>query len=267
LTSVTALGTGVLTTVQDMSGTTIATVTDMAGQVTSQSATLANGVVLQANGMQEGVLTSVNQMATGTITSVTDMAGNSVTTVTDMSGQVVSQYTTMGSEAGSAVQQLASQTQSGFQQIASSSATASHAIDTFKSGLTNIHAPDLSAVIQEFKKVGTAADAAAKSVAKVLSDGSKVSGIQGGSGTTKAGKASGGPVTGGTSYLVGEAGPELFVPGQSGTIIPNSALTRGGGSPGGTTIVNNFYGMTQDEALAEVDRRQRRATLLQEPVI
>ena len=39
------------------------------------------------------------------------------------------------------------------------------------------------------------------------------------------GKASGGPVSGGTSYLVGERGPELFVPQTSGTIIPNGGAT------------------------------------------
>lgn len=38
------------------------------------------------------------------------------------------------------------------------------------------------------------------------------------------GKASGGPVTGGTPYNVGEAGPELFVPNSSGTIIPNGGM-------------------------------------------
>jgi hypothetical protein len=40
-------------------------------------------------------------------------------------------------------------------------------------------------------------------------------------------KASGGPVTGGSSYIVGEKGPELFTPGASGMITPNHAL--GGG--------------------------------------
>lgn len=41
-------------------------------------------------------------------------------------------------------------------------------------------------------------------------------------------KASGGPVAGGSSYIVGEKGPELFTPGTSGSITPNSAL--GGGA-------------------------------------
>ena len=38
------------------------------------------------------------------------------------------------------------------------------------------------------------------------------------------GMASGGRVSSGTSYLVGEKGPELFTPGASGTITPNHAM-------------------------------------------
>jgi phage-related minor tail protein len=37
-------------------------------------------------------------------------------------------------------------------------------------------------------------------------------------------RAAGGPVDAGTPYLVGEQGPELFTPGASGSIAPNSAL-------------------------------------------
>lgn len=40
----------------------------------------------------------------------------------------------------------------------------------------------------------------------------------------KGARASGGPVTGGASYLVGERGPELFTPGASGFITPNNRL-------------------------------------------
>lgn len=36
-------------------------------------------------------------------------------------------------------------------------------------------------------------------------------------------RAAGGPVTGGRPFLVGEKGPELFVPGSNGNIIPNGA--------------------------------------------
>ena len=37
-------------------------------------------------------------------------------------------------------------------------------------------------------------------------------------------RANGGPVAGGRSYIVGERGPEVFTPGVSGGITPNSAL-------------------------------------------
>ena len=46
------------------------------------------------------------------------------------------------------------------------------------------------------------------------------------------GRAGGGPVRGGMPYVVGERGPELFVPGVSGTIIPNDV---GVGTPTGAT--------------------------------
>ena len=41
-------------------------------------------------------------------------------------------------------------------------------------------------------------------------------------------KAVGGSVMGGNPYIVGEQGPELFVPGGSGTIVPNHRLAGGG---------------------------------------
>ena len=41
-------------------------------------------------------------------------------------------------------------------------------------------------------------------------------------------KANGGPVAGGKSYVVGEKGPELFVPRSSGTVVPNNKLGGGG---------------------------------------
>ena len=42
------------------------------------------------------------------------------------------------------------------------------------------------------------------------------------------GRASGGPVSKNTPYIVGERGPELFVPGSSGGIVPNHAMMGGG---------------------------------------
>lgn len=50
------------------------------------------------------------------------------------------------------------------------------------------------------------------------------------------GRAEGGSVAGGAAYMVGERGPELFVPRMSGAIIPNKAL----GAMGNTTNVTNY---------------------------
>jgi hypothetical protein len=62
-------------------------------------------------------------------------------------------------------------------------------------------------------------------------------------------RAGGGPVTGGTAYLVGERGPELFVPGGSGSIVPNIGLA----GAGGMTIYitgNSFLGNADQAAQA-----------------
>jgi len=47
-------------------------------------------------------------------------------------------------------------------------------------------------------------------------------------------RANGGPVSANRQYIVGEKGPELFMSGSSGSIVPNNAL--GGNSGGGVTI-------------------------------
>lgn len=59
------------------------------------------------------------------------------------------------------------------------------------------------------------------------------------------GKASGGPVAGGSPYIVGENGPEFFVPWTNGAIVPNSDI---GGAAGGVSMVLNFYGPTSAAA-------------------
>ncbi|HII3728067.1 TPA: phage tail length tape measure family protein, partial [Pasteurella multocida] len=50
--------------------------------------------------------------------------------------------------------------------------------------------------------------------------------------TLSGARAMGGPVGGGRAYLVGEKGPEIFVPGASGQITSNENLNKalGGGS-------------------------------------
>jgi hypothetical protein len=74
-------------------------------------------------------------------------------------------------------------------------------------------------------------------------------------------RAMGGPVSSNTAYVVGERGPELFVPQGSGTIIPNNRM--GGG---GTTINLTVNGAIDAEGTARtiidvLNRSQARGTL------
>jgi hypothetical protein len=83
--------------------------------------------------------------------------------------------------------------------------------------------------------------------------GTLLSGIGAGVGT----RASGGPVTGGNPYIVGEKGPELFVPGSSGSIVPNGM---------GGVVVNvgdtNINGSNLDQRqMAAVLKVHREATI------
>lgn len=59
------------------------------------------------------------------------------------------------------------------------------------------------------------------------------------------GKASGGPVQAGRPYVVGEQGPELFIPQQSGNIVPNHVM--GSKSGGGTIVEINNYVSNETE--------------------
>lgn len=62
-------------------------------------------------------------------------------------------------------------------------------------------------------------------------------GSVGGMGGRGVGRALGGPVSSGGAYIVGERGPELFIPNTSGQIIPNGgAPTAAGGSPIQVTV-------------------------------
>jgi hypothetical protein len=78
-------------------------------------------------------------------------------------------------------------------------------------------------------------------------------------------RAEGGPVNSGRSYLVGERGPELFVPGSSGSIVPNDAMRSGGG--GGGPSVNITYniaaGVTRSELgpILESERKRLKAEI------
>ena len=76
--------------------------------------------------------------------------------------------------------------------------------------------------------------------------------------TLSGARANGGPVGGGRAYLVGERGPEIFVPGATGQITSNENLNKALGSGGGGNSVvinqtNNFDGNGADnEKLARM---------------
>jgi phage-related protein len=68
------------------------------------------------------------------------------------------------------------------------------------------------------------------------------------------GKALGGAIAAGTSYLVGESGPEMFMSGSAGTIIPNNRL-GGGGIVVNVTVNGPALGTTAAE-VADTIRRE-----------
>jgi SLT domain-containing protein len=67
------------------------------------------------------------------------------------------------------------------------------------------------------------------------------------------GRASGGPMTAGRPYLVGERGPELVIPGRNSWVVPNGSM---GGSGGGNSgpITLNFYGDRNPQETARLVR-------------
>ena len=74
-------------------------------------------------------------------------------------------------------------------------------------------------------------------------------------------RAMGGPVSANSPYIVGEKGPELFVPGSSGSIVPNGSMGGGGGGAG--TSVNITYNIASGVTRAELKPilEQQRAQL------
>jgi hypothetical protein len=115
-------------------------------------------------------------------------------------------------------------------------------------GAINLFSNALNGVVNAFKAIVEWGQKAAQYIGGGISSvggavGGAVSGAVSKVTNFITGKASGGPVSSGTPYIVGENGPELFVPGMGGRIIPNA---------GGTLIINvtgnDFYG---EEGIAD----------------
>jgi predicted PurR-regulated permease PerM len=73
-------------------------------------------------------------------------------------------------------------------------------------------------------------------------------------------RAMGGPVVGGNAYLVGERGPEIFRPNNSGTIIPNNRISGSRPNAGGTQLYGTVKVSGADLILAisNASKSQRR---------
>jgi hypothetical protein len=71
-------------------------------------------------------------------------------------------------------------------------------------------------------------------------------------------RAQGGRVTGGNPYLVGEMGPELFMPGRGGNIVPNDRLGGGGGPTYNITINANVADARLGEVVVNAIKRYER---------
>ena len=85
-----------------------------------------------------------------------------------------------------------------------------------RDGLVNA----IQGAIEGTKTLGDVAASVFKSIANYMLQYGVTMGMES-LGFKLPGRAAGGPVTGGKGYVVGEKGPEIFVPGRSGTIIPN----------------------------------------------
>ena len=110
-------------------------------------------------------------------------------------------------------------------------------------------------ILFRFKTQGPAA---ALELANYLARGAEYGGLSSFDALTLAGisggaRASGGPVMGGKSYLVGERGPELFTPGVSGGITPN------GGFGGGANITVNVNGGDPNQILRVLQQYVRQS--------
>ena len=76
-------------------------------------------------------------------------------------------------------------------------------------------------------------------------------------------RAAGGPVTGSSPYVVGERGPELFVPGTGGSVVPTNDLraAMGPGTAGSTPILNMSFESTNIGGVEYVSRDQLEAAM------
>ena len=74
------------------------------------------------------------------------------------------------------------------------------------------------------------------------------------------GLAKGGPAQGGRPYIVGEEGPELFVPKSSGTVVPNGQ-SMGGSTVNNVTNITNSVSAVDAKSVAQLFAENRKTLL------
>jgi lambda family phage tail tape measure protein len=75
------------------------------------------------------------------------------------------------------------------------------------------------------------------------------------------GRANGGPVDNNKSYLIGEKGPELFVPKTAGTVVPNDMLGGGGGKQVINNYITNQISALDSKSVAQLFAENRKTLL------
>jgi tape measure domain-containing protein len=172
---------------------------------------------------------------------------------------------------------------SGIQGLIAGTATAKEVFATFLSDVGQILAQEGAKMIATYIAIGIA-----KMFAGLMSSGS-ATGIDGsaagkatfggsfaGTGSSTFGpngitipgfgaRANGGPVTGGSPYVVGERGPELFVPGTGGSVVSNNDLRSAMGSApgmGGSPVLNMSFETSTINGVEYVSRDQLEAAMV-----
>ena len=136
------------------------------------------------------------------------------------------------------------------------SAFADFLFDPFQNGLKGMLAGFLNMIRRMVAEV-----AAQQILTALFSQYTNSGGFLGAFAKKITGNAMGGPVQSGTPYIVGERGPELFVPGYNGSIVPN---TKMGGSVTVAPVYNiDARGATQDlvKQLPAILAQQARQTV------
>jgi len=106
--------------------------------------------------------------------------------------------------------------------------------NAFRTGIVDA----LTAAIEGTKSLGDSLLGVIKSMAKLILQQKLLNALKGFSFTGFLGFADGGRPPVGRPSIVGERGPELFVPDRAGTIIPNNQLGGGGAAMASNVVVN-----------------------------